>query len=104
MSKYLSISKDLKHVGIKSFHGFVISSEDLLLYGAEIQGVRDLLIIVSISGTQSKLLHWCTDFFSELYKVVRKYTYFFFGGRFNSGAARACWEESAKEHRFSIYV
>lgn len=26
-------------------------------------------------------------------------TYFFFGGRFKSGAARACWEESAKEYK-----
>lgn len=54
--KYLSISKDLEHVSIKSVHCFIIPSEDLLLYGAEVQGVRDLLIIVSIPGTQAGVI------------------------------------------------
>lgn len=55
VSKYLSISKDLEHVGIKSFHCFVMPNEDLLLYGTEVQGVRDLLVIVSVPGTQSSV-------------------------------------------------
>lgn len=47
--KYLSIPKDLEHVSIKSFHRLIITSKDLLFYGAEIQGIRDLLIVFSIS-------------------------------------------------------
>jgi hypothetical protein len=99
VSKYLSIPKDLKHVSIESLHCFVIPNEDLLLYGAEIQGVRDLLIIVSISGTQSKPLVGALASFLSSTRLSEKYTYFFFGGRFKSGAARVCWEESAEEHK-----
>lgn len=98
--KYLSIPKDLKHVSIKSLHCFIITNEDLLLYGRKIQGIRDLLIVLSIPGTESQVSVWYSWYFKKEIQMIPTYvTYFFFGGRFKSGAANACWEESAGEYK-----
>lgn len=58
--RYLGVPEDLEHVGVESLHGFVVAGEELLLYGGQVQGLGDLLVVVGVPGTQSRASAWYT--------------------------------------------
>lgn len=47
---YLSIAENFEHVCVKRFNGLVVTREDLLLDGAQVERVGHFLIILTIPG------------------------------------------------------
>lgn len=51
---YLCIAEHLEHICVERFNSLVVASEDLLLYGAQVQRVRHLLIVLAVPGGTKK--------------------------------------------------
>lgn len=55
---YLCIAEHLQHICVKGFNRLVVASENLLLNGAQIQGVRHLLIILAVPDGNQEESHY----------------------------------------------
>lgn len=51
---YLCIAEHLEHICVERFNSLVVAREDLLLNGAQVQRIRDLLIVLAVpDGTEN---------------------------------------------------